>query len=59
MALPGRGVRPVRELPVLLRVVPQGLDRHDDEHARSLRMALAEWRDNQAEPRPSAAILGD
>jgi hypothetical protein len=47
---------PFLSLPVLLRVFPQGLDAHDAEHARSLRMAFAEWRDNQAGPRPSAAV---
>lgn len=47
---------PFLSLPVLLRVFPQGLDAHDPEHARSLRMAFAEWRDNQNSPKPSAAV---
>ena len=47
---------PFLSLPVLLRVFPQGLDAHDADHARSLRMAFAEWQDNQAGPRPTAAI---
>ena len=47
---------PFLSLPVLLRVFPQGLDAHDADHARSLRMAFAEWQDNQTGPRPTAAI---
>src|SRR5689334_2729644 len=47
---------PFLSLPVLLRVFPQGLDAHDAEHARRLRMAFAEWRDNQNGPGPSAAV---
>jgi hypothetical protein len=47
---------PFLSLPVLLRVFPQGLDAHDAEHARALRMAFAEWQDNQAGPGPTAAI---
>ena len=31
---------PFLSLPVLLRVFPQGLDAHDAEHARSLRLAF-------------------
>ncbi|WP_435017954.1 Eco57I restriction-modification methylase domain-containing protein [Tundrisphaera sp. TA3] len=47
---------PFLSLPVLLRVFPQGLDAHDAEHARSLRMAYGEWQEDQAGPKPSAAI---
>jgi hypothetical protein len=47
---------PFLSLPVLLRVFPQGLDANDADHARSLRIAFAEWQDNQAGPRPTAAI---
>jgi hypothetical protein len=34
---------PFLSLPVLTKVFPQGLDVHDAEHARRLRMAFSEW----------------
>jgi hypothetical protein len=47
---------PFLTLPVLERVFPQGLDAHDAEHARLLKLAFEEWDDNQQGPRPSPAI---
>jgi hypothetical protein len=47
---------PFLSLPVLLRVFPQGLDAHDADQARRLRIAFAEWQDNQTGLRPTAAI---
>ncbi|HEY1013511.1 MAG TPA: hypothetical protein VGE07_12450, partial [Herpetosiphonaceae bacterium] len=47
---------PFLSLPVLLRVFPQGLDAHDSELSRSLRLAYEEWRDNQQGLRPEPAI---
>jgi hypothetical protein len=47
---------PFLSLPVLLRVFPQGLDAHDSEHVRSLRLAYEEWADNQGGLRPDPAI---
>src|SRR5438309_5299838 len=34
-------------LPVLAQAFPQGLDAHDADHARRLRMAFDEWDNNQ------------
>ena len=47
---------PFLSMPVLLRIFPQGLDAHDPERSRLLRMAYDEWADNQAGPRPDPAI---
>src|SRR5580704_6571628 len=47
---------PFLSLPVLAQAFPQGLNAHDAEHARRLRMAFAEWDDDQAGPRPDPAI---
>lgn len=47
---------PFLSMPVLLRVFPQGLDAHDPEHLRALRLAHEEWEDNQGGLRPDAAI---
>jgi Eco57I restriction-modification methylase/restriction-modification enzyme MmeI-like protein len=47
---------PFLSMPVLLRVFPQGLDAHDPEHARDLRLAFEEWEDNQGGLRPDPAI---
>ncbi len=47
---------PFLSMPVLLRIFPQGLDAHDPERIRLLRMAYDEWADNQAGPRPDPAI---
>ena len=41
---------PFLSMPVLLKVFPQGLDAHDPEHLRSLRLAHEEWEDRQADP---------
>jgi len=38
---------PFLSLPVLAQTFPQGLDAHDAEHARRLRLAFDEWDDNQ------------
>ena len=43
---------PFLTMPVLKRVFPQGLDAHDPDHARHLRMAYEEWEDNQEGHRP-------
>lgn len=47
---------PFLSLPALSQEFKQGLDAHDAEHARRLRLAFNEWDDNQAGPRPDAAI---
>jgi Eco57I restriction-modification methylase/MmeI, target recognition domain/MmeI, N-terminal domain len=47
---------PFLSMPVLLQVFPQGLDAHDPELSRLLRMAYEEWDDNQAGARPDPAI---
>src|SRR6266700_1135877 len=47
---------PFLSMPVLLRVFPQGLDAHEPELSRFLRMAYDEWADNQAGTRPDPAI---
>ena len=47
---------PFLSLPVLSRAFPQGLDAHDPDHARSLRLAYEEWRDNIGGLRPDPAI---
>ncbi|MCP4353428.1 MAG: restriction endonuclease [Desulfobacterales bacterium] len=38
---------PFLSLPVLMRIFPQGLEKHDSEHFRSLKAAFEEWQDNQ------------
>jgi hypothetical protein len=38
---------PFLSMPVLIKVFPQGLDAHDPEVSRSLRLAYEEWDDNQ------------
>jgi len=43
-------------LPVLLKAFPNGLDAHDSEHLKLLRLAYEEWLDNQNGARPEAAI---
>src|SRR6202521_6179029 len=43
-------------LPVLAQAFPQGLDAHDADHARRLRMAFDEWDDNQLSQRPDPGI---
>src|SRR5260370_37908903 len=47
---------PFLSMPVLMRVFPQGLDAHDPELSRTLRMAYDEWADNQLGARPDPAI---
>ena len=38
---------PFISMPVLMRVFPQGLDAHDPDHFRTLRLALEEWEDDK------------
>jgi hypothetical protein len=40
----------------LLKVFPSGLDAHDSEHLKLLRLAYEEWQDNQLGARPEKAI---
>ena len=47
---------PFLSLPVLTSAFPQGLDAHDPDHARRLRMAFNEWDENQLGQRPDPAI---
>jgi hypothetical protein len=47
---------PFLSMPVLLRAFPQGLDAHDPDHMRELRLAHEEWEDSQEGARPDAAI---
>jgi hypothetical protein len=47
---------PFLSLPVLAQAFPQGLNAHDADHARRLRMAFDEWDDNQLNQRPDPAI---
>lgn len=47
---------PFLSLPVLAQAFPQGLDAHDADNARRLRMAFDEWNDNQLGRRPDPAI---
>jgi hypothetical protein len=54
MLVPNSG--PFLSLPVLTQAFPQGLDAHDADHARRLRMALEEWDDDQSCHRPDPAI---
>lgn len=47
---------PFLSLPVLTQAFRQGLDAHDVEHIRRLRLAFEEWDDNQSGQRPDPAI---
>lgn len=47
---------PFLSMPVLERVFPQGLDAHDTDHYRTLRLAFEEWEENQDGARPNPAI---
>jgi hypothetical protein len=47
---------PFLSLPVLAQAFPQGLDVHDVDHARRLRMAFDEWDDNQLGKRPDPGL---
>ncbi|WP_029972130.1 Eco57I restriction-modification methylase domain-containing protein [Paraburkholderia graminis] len=40
---------PFLSLPVLLRVFPQGLDAHDTEVSKNVRLAFGEWEDHRTE----------
>lgn len=40
---------PFLSLPVLLRVFPQGLDAHDTEMSKNVRLAFGEWEEHQQE----------
>ena len=46
---------PFLSVPVLERVLPQGLDAHDSDQSRVLKLAFEEWEDNQQGERPSPA----
>src|ERR1035437_657905 len=51
---------PFLSMPVLMRVFPQGLEAHDPETFRLLRMAYGEWEDNnEAGRRTNPAIHGN
>lgn len=41
---------PFLSMPVLMRVLPQGLDGHEPEHFRTLRLAHEEWSDGRTNP---------
>jgi hypothetical protein len=43
-------------VPVLERVFPQGLDAHDPDHVRVLRLAFDEWEDDRDSDSPRPAI---
>ncbi|MEX1098590.1 MAG: hypothetical protein WED34_21265 [Planctomycetales bacterium] len=47
---------PFLSLPVLAQTFPQGLDAHDADHARRLRLAFDEWDDNQLSARPDPGL---
>ena len=47
---------PFLSLPVLAQTFPQGLNAHDADHTRRLRMAFEEWDENQLGPRPDPGI---
>src|SRR6266508_413366 len=47
---------PFLSMPVLPRAFPQGLDAHDREHTRDLRLAHEEWEDSQHGGRPDPAL---
>lgn len=47
---------PFLSMPVLLRVFPQGLDPHDPERTRQLRLAYEEWDENQGGAHRDPAI---
>ena len=50
---------PFLSMPVLMRVFPQGLENHDSEKFRTLRLAYEEWEDNDdAGSRTNPAIHG-
>jgi hypothetical protein len=47
---------PFLSLPVLTQAFPQGLDAHDTDHARRLRLAFGEWEAAQSARRPDPTI---
>ena len=47
---------PFLSLPVLAQAFPQGLDAHDADHARRLRMAFEEWDEDQSKQRPDPTL---
>ena len=47
---------PFLSVPVLDRVFPQGLDPHDPDHVRVLKLAFEEWEDDRDGDRPRPAI---
>src|SRR5271167_1032953 len=47
---------PFLSVPVLEQVFPHGLDAHDPDHTRLIKLAFAEWEDNQQGESPSPAI---
>ncbi|HKI16806.1 MAG TPA: hypothetical protein VKA15_02960 [Isosphaeraceae bacterium] len=47
---------PFLSVPVLERVFPQGLDAHDPDHVRVLRLAFDEWEDDRDRESPRPAI---
>ena len=49
---------PFLSLPVLVRAFPQGLDAHDPDHVRQLRLAFDEWDENLTAKRPDLACIG-
>ena len=49
---------PFLSVPVLLRVLPQGLDAHDPDHVRVLRLAYEEWEDEPDSDPPDRRSTG-
>jgi hypothetical protein len=47
---------PFLTMPVLERIFPQGLEPHDADHVRTLRLAYAEWEDHLTSARPNPAL---
>jgi hypothetical protein len=47
---------PFLSLPVLLQAFPQGLEAHDPDHMRRLKLAHGEWEDNQQGLKPEPGI---
>ena len=47
---------PFLSLPVLVRAFPQGLEAHDPDHVRQLRLAFDEWDENLTAKRPDPGL---
>ena len=47
---------PILSMPVLMRVFPQGLEAHDPDRFRTLRIAYEEWEDDQSSGKANPAI---